>query len=155
MNVFVEVRKRKLLFLMIIPAIIYFLIFCYVPMFGIILAFKDYNYAQGVMGSPWVGWSNFAFLYKSGTLWRVTRNTVLYNAAFIVLDLVTQVGIAILLNEIGSKICKKLTQSMMFLPYFVSTVLLGAFVYNMFSYERGALNNILTSFGFEKFDVSG
>ena len=142
-NILKEVRRRKLLFLMLLPAIVFFIIFCYVPMGGIMLAFKDYNYGQGIFGSPWVGWANFEYLYKSGTLWRVTRNTSLYNIAFIILDLVTQVGIAILLNEIGSKICKKLSQTLMFLPYFVSAVLLGAFVYNIFNYERGTLNNIL------------
>lgn len=120
---------------------------------GIMLAFKDYNYGQGIFGSPWVGWANFEYLYKSGTLWRVTRNTILYNIAFIILDLVTQVGIAILLNEIGSKICKKLSQTLMFLPYFVSAVLLGAFVYNIFNYERGTLNNILMSLGMERYDT--
>ena len=81
----------------------------------------------------------------------MTRNTILYNIAFIILDLVTQVGIAILLNEIGSKICKKLSQTLMFLPYFVSAVLLGAFVYNIFNYERGTLNNILMSL--ERYDT--
>ena len=83
----------------------------------------------------------------------MTRNTILYNIAFIILDLVTQVGIAILLNEIGSKICKKLSQTLMFLPYFVSAVLLGAFVYNIFNYERGTLNNILMSLGMERYDT--
>lgn len=154
-EVMVELRKRKLLFLMLLPAILFFIIFCYTPMLGIILAFKDYNYAQGVLDSPWVGWANFTFLYKSGTLWRVTRNTILYNIAFIILDLVSQVGVAILLNEIGSKLCKKLTQSLMFLPYFVSAVLLGAFVYNIFNYERGTLNNILTMMGLERYDAYG
>ena len=152
-NILKEVRRRKLLFLMLLPAIVFFIIFCYVPMGGIMLAFKDYNYGQGIFGSPWVGWANFEYLYKSGTLWRVTRNTILYNIAFIILDLVTQVGIAILLNEIGSKICKKLSQTLMFLPYFVSAVLLGAFVYNIFNYERGTLNNILMSLGMERYDT--
>lgn len=154
-NVMTEIRRRKILCLMLLPAIIFFIIFSYLPMLGIILAFKDYNYAEGVLGSPWVGWANFTFLYKSGTLWRVTRNTILYNIAFLILDLVTQVGMAILLNEIGSKICKKLSQSLMFLPYFVSAVLLGAIVYNIFNYERGTLNNILTSLGLERFDAYG
>ena len=122
-NILKEVRRRKLLFLMLLPAIVFFIIFCYVPMGGIMLA------------------------------WRVTRNTILYNIAFIILDLVTQVGIAILLNEIGSKICKKLSQTLMFLPYFVSAVLLGAFVYNIFNYERGTLNNILMSLGMERYDT--
>lgn len=150
-----EIKRRRILFLMILPAMIYFFVFNYIPMGGVILAFKKYNYSSGIFGSPWVGFNNFLFLINSGTLWRVTRNTVLYNLVFIVLDLVTQVGMAILLNEIGHKICKKVTQSMMFLPYFVSAVLLGSFIYNIFNYEKGTLNNILVSLGLDRFDAYG
>jgi putative aldouronate transport system permease protein len=152
-NILQELRRKKLLFFMILPAVIFFVIFSYTPMLGIILAFKRYNYTAGMLDSPWVGWDNFKFLYNSGTLWRVTRNTVLYNVAFIILDLITQVGTAILLNEIGKKAFKKLTQSMMFLPYFISAVLLASFIYNIFSYEQGTLNNILETLGFAKFDA--
>lgn len=148
-----ELRKNKIMFLMILPAIIYFLVFCYAPMFGTVLAFKRYNYADGILNSPWVGFDNFKFLYRSGTLWRVTRNTVLYNLAFLVLDAVLQVSLAVLLNEIAGKYFKKIAQSIMFLPYFVSAVLLASLVYNIFGYEHGTLNTILSSLGLEKFDA--
>lgn len=140
---------------MLIPAVIYFLVFNYAPMFGMVLAFKRYNYTQGIIGSPWVGWDNFRFLFSSGVIWRITKNTVLYNIVFISVGLVLQVGVAILLNEVSKKWYKSFTQSMMFLPYFVSYVLLSAFIYNVFNYEYGMLNNVLQHFGFERFDVYG
>lgn len=121
---------------MILPAIIYFAIFNYAPMLGIMVAFKKYNYTQGILRSPWVGFDNFLFLYRSGTLFRVTRNTILYNIAFLILDIVCQV-----------------TTAIMFIPYFISAVLLASFVYNIFSYERGVLNNVLVSLGMDKFDA--
>ena len=148
-----ELIRKRVLFLMIVPAIIFFLIFSYTPMLGIILAFKKYNYTAGIIDSPWVGFDNFLFLIRSGTLWRVTRNTILYNIGFLILDLVAQVSMAILLNEITKKTFKKLAQSMMFLPYFISAVLLASFIYNIFSYEQGVLNNLLESLGMNKFDA--
>ena len=150
-----EISKNRVMWLMILPAIIFFLIFSYLPMIGIVLAFKNFNYNQGILGSPWVGLENFRFLFTSGTIWRVTKNTILYNLVFIGLGLVVQISLAIMLSEIGRKWYKKITQSFMFLPYFVSYVLLAAFVYNIFNYEYGVLNNILISLGFERFDAYG
>lgn len=150
---FRSVRKQKILWLMITPAILYFIVFCYLPMGGIVLAFKNFNYQQGIFGSPWVGFRNFEFLFSSGTLWQVTKNTVLYNIAFIIVSLVMEVLVAIMLSELTGKWFKKITQSVMFLPYFVSYVLLAALVYNLFNYEFGVVNNILTSMGHEPIDV--
>lgn len=138
---------------MVLPAVLYFLVFCYAPMLGSILAFKNYNYADGILKSPWVWFDNFRFLFVSGTFTRITINTILYNAAFLVVGLVLQVATALLLNEIISAKFKKIAQSMMFLPYFVSYVILAAFVYNIFNYDTGLLNNILAFFGQPKFSA--
>lgn len=154
-GVLVELKKNKTLFLMILPAVVFFVVFHYVTMGGIVLAFKKFNYTDGFFGSPWIGFDNFKFLFSSGTLWRITQNTVLYNLAFIIFDTVLQVGVAVLLNEIGTKWVQRLAQSTMFLPYFISFVLLGAFVYNIFNYEYGVLNNILTEIGLPPADVYG
>lgn len=118
-----ELRKNRLLFLMILPVVLYVLLFNYAPMVGIVLAFKKFNYAQGIFGSPWVGFDNFKYLIKGGVLWRTTRNTVLYNVAFMFIDVVAQMGVAIMLNEVMRKWFKKASQSLMFLPYFISFVL--------------------------------
>ena len=141
------------MYLMALPTLIYFVVFSYIPMLGVVLAFKRYNYNDGIFHSPWVGFSNFKFLFQSGTLMHITANTILYNLAFLVLGVITQVGTALLLNEIHSKLYRKITQSFMFLPYFISYVVLGVLVYNIFSYDTGLLNNIRGLLGMEKFSA--
>ena len=142
-----ELKRNRVMFLMILPVIIYMIIFAYLPMGGIILAFKKYNYTDGILGSPWVWFDNFKFLVSGGILARITRNTVLYNLAFMIVDMVAQIAVAVMLNEIGKKWFKKLSQSLMFLPYFISFVLVQSISYGIFSYEYGMLNNLLKSMG--------
>lgn len=141
------------MYLMALPTLLYFVVFSYIPMLGVVLAFKRYNYNDGILHSPWVGLSNFKFLFQSGTLTRITVNTILYNLAFLILGVVTQVGVALLLNEIHSKLYRKITQSFMFLPYFISYVVLGVLVYNIFSFDTGLLNNLRSMLGLEKFSA--
>ena len=150
-----ELAKNRTLFLMILPATIFFILFCYVPMFGSILAFKDYNVKDGIFLSPWSGLDNFRFLLVSGRLWLVTKNTVLYNLAFETTAPVLQCVVAIFLAEMSSKFIRKITQGMMFLPYFISWVIVGTFIYNLFNYDYGLLNSILKSFGLSPTDVYG
>ncbi|MCR4588136.1 MAG: ABC transporter permease subunit [Lachnospiraceae bacterium] len=141
---FTKVLKRHwLLLVMLLPAVIYVVIFSYIPMTGIIMAFEKYTFKGGIYRSPWVGLNNFRALMLSGKLWMVTRNTILYNVAFIFLGIVFEVGSAILLNELGSKLFKKVAQSLMFLPYFISWVVAGAIMYNIFNYEKGVFNHLL------------
>ena len=148
-----DMVKNPIIYLMAFPAVIYFIIFSYIPMVGILLAFKRYNYTDGILFSPWVGFNNFRFLFISGTLGNITLNTITFNIAFMTCSLITEVGIAILLSEITNKLYKKVTQSMMFLPYFVSYVILAVFAYNMFNYENGLLNNVLKSLDIEPVDL--
>lgn len=144
-GIFNEIIKNRVLFLMLLPAFLFFLIFNYLPMPGVILAFKNYNNIGGIFGSPWVGFENFRFLYISGDLFTITRNTVLYNLLFITINTILQVLVAILLSEISGRYYKKFSQSALLLPHFISFVLLGAFVYNLFNYEYGTLNTFLKS----------
>lgn len=145
-STFIEkLYKNKTLLLMLLPAIVFFLVFCYVPMIGVIIAFKSFDYNAGVFGSPWVGLENFKFLFLSGKIFAVTRNTVLYNLAFIVINNVLEISLAIIMAELTGKWFKRITQSLTFLPYFLSWVVVGAIVYNMFNYESGLLNGILKS----------
>lgn len=147
------VRRHWLLLLMLLPSLLYVIIFSYVPMTGIILAFKRYQYNGGIYFSPWNGLNNFKALIISGKLGMVTRNTLLYNIAFIILGVIFEMGSAILLNELFSKVFKKVTQSFMFLPYFISWVVAGAIMYNIFNYEKGVFNHILTMLGGNAFDL--
>lgn len=144
-----ELRKNRMLFLMILPVIVYAIIFNYLPMLGNIVAFKKFNYTDGIFGSPWAGLQNFEFLIKSGVLWRVTRNTILYNLVFMFIDVVAQIGIALMLNEIISRKFKKLCQSLMFLPYFISFVLVQSIAYGFLNTDYGLINNLLTSLGMD------
>lgn len=148
-----SVKESRILLLMLAPAVIYVILFSYLPMFGIVLAFKDYNYVDGIFGSPWNGFNNFQFLILSKKLWPLTRNTMLYNIAFISLGMVLQVFFAIILSEIASKWFKKITQTMMFMPYFISWVVVVAIVQSLFSYESGIINSIISSLGMERINI--
>ncbi|GGG22778.1 ABC transporter permease [Paenibacillus abyssi] len=148
-----EVVKHKTLLLMLTPAVLFFLLFAYIPMTGIVLAFKQFNYAGGVFGSPWNGLDNFRFFFDSGDAWRVTRNTALYNIAFIIVNNVLQIAAAILLFEVAGKWFRKITQTALFLPYFISWVVVGAIAYNLFNYDVGTINVFLRAVGMEPIDI--
>ncbi|MEW9701520.1 ABC transporter permease [Paenibacillus sp. SI8] len=148
-----RIKAKKTLLFMIAPAVIYFLLFSYVPMAGIVLAFKQYRYDLGILGSPWVGLDNFKFFFMTGDAFKVTRNTMLYNAAFIVINNVLQIVVAIFMAEIGSKLFRKTAQTIMFLPYFLSWVVVGAVAYNLFNYEHGTVNTLLKSLHIPALDI--
>lgn len=141
--------QNKTLILMCLPAIVFFFIFSYMPMPGMYIAFVKYNYQKGIFGSPFVGLKNFRFLFTSGQLLLLLRNTVLYNLAFIIVGNVLQLSFAILLNEVQSRMFKKTTQSLMFLPYFISDVLVSLLVYNLLNYDFGFISNLVRSMGGE------
>lgn len=154
-DVIQDLGKNKILLFMLLPALILYTLFCYVPMAGIVLAFKSFDFAKGMFGSPWVGFENFRFFFISGQAFVVTRNTVLYNAAFIIVNMTLEITIAVFLSELYNKYFKKVTQTVILLPYFISWVVVAAFVYNIFNYEYGSLNTLLKSLGMEPVDVMG
>ena len=144
-----ELKKNKALFVMAAPAVLLVLVMQYLPMSGLVLAFKNYRYDMGVFGSDWNGLANFSYLFSSGTGWLITRNTILYNLLNLITSQMLAVLIAIFITEMNGKIFKKVSQSVIFLPYFISWVIVGVFVYNIFNYETGLMNGLLTSVGFE------
>ncbi|WP_027217945.1 ABC transporter permease [Butyrivibrio fibrisolvens] len=153
MNSFVKkIKKNRSLLIMLLPAVLYVTIFSYIPMTGIIIAFKKYNYQAGILGSKWAGFDNFRYMILSNKLWPLTRNTLLYNIVFISLGLVCEVGFAIILNEITRKKFKKISQTMMFLPHFISWVVVATIVLNIFG-DHGVLNNLLGSMGMDSFNI--
>ncbi len=151
-NFFREVSRKRVLFLMILPVIIYFVVFAYIPMPGAYIAFVDYSIGKGIFGSNFVGLKNFEFLAKTGDLWRITKNTLLYNVAFLALCNLFQVAFAIMISELGSKWFKKISQSVILLPYFISMVIVGFFAYNLFNYDHGFINTLLVNLGLAKHD---
>ena len=150
-----EFSKNKALFFMAAPAVLMILIFQYIPMSGLVLAFKNFRYDLGVFGSAWSGFANFRFLFKSGTGWRITKNTVLYN----LINLITSQGLAIIIavciSEMFLDKYKRFCQSVIFLPYFISWVIVGSFVFNIFNYEAGTMNHILKALGKDPINVYG
>lgn len=142
-----DVSNNWEMYLMILPAVLFFLIFSYIPMAGIVIAFKNYNIADGIFGSPWVGLDNFKFFFQSGTAWTVTRNTMLYNIAFLTVNVVLEVTVAIFISELGKNKFFKFCQSAMLLPHFVSWVVVSIFLFGILNYETGSLNRILMHLG--------
>ncbi|MBD5457533.1 MAG: sugar ABC transporter permease [Lachnospiraceae bacterium] len=141
-------KKRKIrwrdcipYYLLALPGIIYMLCNNYLPMFGIIIAFKNLNFRKGILGSDWCGFDNFKFLFASKDAWAITRNTILYNLAFIILTTVISVAVAILINEIKSRTAGKLYQSLILLPYLMSWVIVSYLAYALLSGETGMINN--------------
>ena len=146
-------KKQWVMMLMLLPATIYVLVFNYWPMTGIVMAFQSYTFRGGIYGSPWCGLSNFRYLTISGKLWSLTANTLLYNLAFLLVGIVLEVAFAIMLNELVGKRVKKVFQSLMFLPYFISWVVVGAIIFSLFNYEKGVVNHVLTLFGVNAVDI--
>lgn len=141
-----ELKKNWVLFVMLIPTFIYFLINNYLPMLGVYFAFTSFNFRDGLWSSPFIGFKNFDFLIKAD-LFRLTRNTILYNIVFIGIGNVLQIVFAILVSRVTLKWFKKASQTLMFMPYFVSFVILKVIVYNVFEYQYGLINNIMTGMG--------
>ena len=147
---YVKIKKMKRflpIYLMMIPGFLYLIINNYIPMFGIIVAFKNYNYSLGIFGSKWNGLKNFKFLFKTKDAFTITRNTLVFFAVFIILGNSLGILIAILLNEIRSKMAKKTYQTIILLPLLLSIVIVSYIVYGIFSTEFGIANHMLTSLG--------
>ena len=150
-----KLRKNRTLLFMLFPACMLMFVFAYPPMGGLVLAFKEFRYDLGILGSRFVGLSNFRFFFQSGDALRVTLNTAFYNGAFLLVNTVLEVGFAVILSEMKGKRMKKALQSVIFLPYFVSWVIVGSIAYSMFNFENGTVNALLQSFGMEPVNIYG
>jgi len=137
-------RKSTIsLFLIALPGCLYLIINNYIPILGMFIAFKDYSYAKGIWDSPWCGLKNFKFLFITDDAWIITRNTLLYNLAFIVLGTLVSVILAILLNELGERIRGKCFQSVLLFPHLLSWVVTAYLVYALLGSTNGFINNTL------------
>ncbi len=142
-------KQNRFLLLLSLPALLYVTIMSYIPMPGIVLAFKKFNYAKGIFGSDWVGFDNFGFLFHSGDLFRLTFNTIAYNVVFMITGMIAQIAAAVILSEIRGKYFKKVSQTLLLLPYFLTWVVVGAICYNIFG-SYGVINGFITAGGGEK-----
>ncbi len=149
-----SVNKNLLFFIMVLPGLIWFALLCYLPLFGILLAFKQFHFYRGgffvsLFRSQWIGMQNFYFLFSSDAAWIITRNTLFYNVAFIIFGTVCSLAIAIALSELLNKRLAKYYQTFMFLPYFLSIIVVGYVLFSFLSIDKGSINHFLTFFGFQ------
>jgi putative aldouronate transport system permease protein len=141
---------------MALPAILLVLILTYLPMGGLLVAFKNYQYNLGIFASPWAkysGFENFRFLFISGKGWSITRNTIFYNLFNLITSQVLSMMVAIFITEMRGRVFKRISQSVIFLPYFISWIIVGTFALNIFSVEIGTLNNFLQSVGAQRVNL--
>ena len=139
---------NKLIILLALPGIVLIFLLRYVPMFGIVVAFEDFRAETGFL-SPWVGFKNFEILFGSPVIWRIVRNTLVLNVLFIAVGTIAAVGMALMINELGKPLFKKLTQSIMYLPFFMSWTVVAMILYGFLDYDSGMINNFLQGFGID------
>jgi putative aldouronate transport system permease protein len=142
------IRKNWPLFLLMLPGLLHIIMIQYMPMFGMIIAFKKYRFNEGIFGSQWVGFQNFNFLFATGTAWNITFNTVFMNFLFIVTGTIVALTLAILLNEIYTSYFTQFYQVTLFLPFFVGSVILGYFAQALFKTD-GLINTFFRSVNME------
>lgn len=143
-----QLRRDRLIYLFVIPGVLFYFVFSYVPLYGIVIAFKDFRISRGISGSEWVGLKYFEQLLDTPDFVRAFRNTIVISLYKIVFSFPFPIILAILLNEIGHKKFKAFTQSFMYLPYLISWVILGGILYNMLSMD-GLLNGIREQLGYD------
>ncbi len=145
-------RKQWPFYIMILPGMLYLLINNYGPMAGLFIAFKRIDYSVGIWKSPWVGFRNFTYLFKTKAAFQITRNTILYNLVFIILGTVLGIAVGIMLSELRHKWETKVFQTVILLPYLLSWVICAYIGYAFLSKETGLINGILNSLGMAKVD---
>lgn len=148
-GVFFYFKRDFFLYLLLLFPMAYFLIFKYLPMGGIVMAFQDYNIFAGITGSPWIGFDNFAEIFKMSSFYTTLRNTLMLNFMDLIFGFPMPVILAILLNELRNLHFKKVSQTLLYLPHFLSWVIIGGIVLQIFSPGTGLINVLLTSLGLE------
>ena len=143
----VQTMMTLALFSMMLPGFIYLLINNYIPMAGLTIAFKRFDYSKGIWGSEWCGFDNFTYLFKTQDAVNIIRNTIGYNLVFIILGNVLAVAVAIMLNNLRGQMNKKIYQTVILIPYLISMVVVSYIVFGFLSQENGFLNKLIVSMG--------
>lgn len=144
-----NMKKHKGLYLMILPIVIYYLVFCYYPMYGAQIAFRQYSPKKGIIGSPWVGMKHFMDFFNSVFCGRLIRNTLSINLKNLIFGFPAPIIFALLLNEVRSSKFKKVVQTVSYMPHFISTVVIAGMVLQ-FTATDGFITQLLTLFGYPK-----
>jgi len=143
------VWRYRTLYLMAIPGILYFLVFKYVPMGGLIISFQDYKPFLGILNSPWVGFEHFVRLFTENTFMMLLRNTLILSVLLMVISFPVPIILALLLNELRSKWFQRSVQTIIYIPHFMSWVIVVSIFYVMLTIDGGAINNVVQQLGFE------
>lgn len=144
-----QIVKNKWLYILILPGLIYFFIFHYLPIYGVIIAFKDFDIVKGIWESPWIGFGNFGRLFSSGQFYNVFKNSILLSFYRTLWGFPAPILLALMMNEIRHGMYKKVTQTIIYLPHFISWVVLVGIVNNFLSPSNGIINLLLNHMGFE------
>ncbi len=145
-----KARDNFEFFLMALPGIILFIMFNYMPLYGLLMAFKNFKPLKGIAGSDWVGFDNFKFFFTSQDAFRVTRNTLLYNGTFIILGLIFPVILALMFYYLKNRTSLKVYNTIVILPKFLSAVLIAFIVYSLLNTQYGVINNLIAALGGNK-----
>ncbi len=154
-KLFARVWLYRYLYLLALPGLIYFLIFAYLPMWGVLISFKDFRLFRGFAGSPWVGLENFIFFFTSPNFPRLLRNTLIISGLHILFVFPAPIILAILLNELRNGMFKRFVQTISYLPHFISWVVIGGLLTYTFSQSMGVVNLWLQSMGLEPLHILG
>lgn len=146
----IKVWSYKWIYLMLLPVVAFFLVFRYAPMYGITIAFKDYNIFQGIFKSPWVGFEVFEKIFANKNFWLAVRNTFLLNFAVLFVSFPLTIIVSLMLNELRGAKFKRVTQSILYLPHFVSWVVVAGIATSMFALQEGTINMMLERLGAER-----
>ncbi len=147
--------KHRWLYLMSLPGLAFLIIFKYIPMYGVIMAFQDFSFKIGVFGSPYIGFAHFQQLFTSAKFFQVFSNSLLLSIARLVFSFPIPIILALLINEIRLKFYKKTAQTLMYLPHFLSWIVLGGITTNFLSMTDGLINDLITMLGGEKVNFLG
>jgi putative aldouronate transport system permease protein len=142
-------NKKKYLYILLLPCVVYFFIFNYIPMYGIIIAFKDFNFAKGIMNSPWIGFENFKYMFGLSDFYQVFWNSFYLGILRMVFGFPLPIILALLLNEIRNMTYQRITQTVIYLPHFISWVVIGGILVNFLSPSWGIVNIFLKQLGIE------
>ena len=145
----VKMWNYKWIYLMLLPVMAYYIIFKYIPMYGVTIAFKDYNVFKGVLDSPWCGLEVFEKILKNKNFWEAIKNTLLLNVLTLLVSFPLTIIVSLMLNEVMSSKFKKITQSVLYLPHFISWVVVAGIATNLFSMQGGTVNHILNTLGID------
>ena len=147
--------KRRYLYLMLIPGLAFLIIFKYIPIYGVVMAFQDFNFKKGIFGSPFNDFKHFITLFSSDRFYRVLGNSLTLSVLRLIFSFPIPVILALLLNEVRTKWYKRTTQTLMYMPHFISWVVLAGIVVNFLSMNDGLINDIIVSFGGQKINFLG